>query len=777
MIAVRKLIFIVLAATLVLGGCDWFQKDSSPSEGGGPRLANQSRVDRLVLRLGAEEIKAGPVGSGRAFFAGEFDRHLCPAIDELVAIGEPAVARLRETLSHANPVTCRNAAFALARLGDPVAASHLYTVAEDANKTPPVIRARAIDLIIALSRISREQAPTDFARLATLFDTESRQTRSRSRHVQVACLRAAAADGSPEARELVLGNISSRDRAIRCAAIEALGSFEGTQPPNAVLAALDDRNPRLVAAAMRTVARLKGDTLCDRFARLIGHSDPSVRIEAIRLVAELKPPEGGELLVSALDDSDIAVQREVVVAMETLGDASALDRGLENRRWRVRAASVAALGRLKSATSLAAMGELADDKSFNVRTALAIAVGRIGHPAGARVLVRLLRDSASTVRRAARDAFGRVTGDALEDYNPAAPPWQNAEAIGRAEKWANEHAKPLPARGTSANTAEANDPKLKDIRTLVDALALPPGKTRQLAVAALIAQGQKVAAVLEEELDRRPTAVANALLDDVLPVVDPFYMDLTNLDHEDTSRRRQAAIRFARQARSRKVPKAVWPRVRRSLSGETDGLVRRLLAERLVAVGDPGAADVLIEGLKVDDVRSRQAAALHLGQLKSRKAVAPLVKALEDERTQVQYAAAWALGEIGDTSAVKPLEQMLATRDIAGRIAVGAALAKLGVENGRDELIRLMVETATTTQVAAAEAMVEAPHEAYIPMLIEKLDPNNVRLTTAATAALRKITGKKFGYQSRAVKAVRDRAITDWRQWFETTQKVKVLGR
>lgn len=776
MIAVRKSIFIVLTMAVALGGCGWFQKDASPSAGPGPRLANQSRVDRLVLRLAAEEIKAGPVGTGRALFAGEFDRHLCPAIDELVTTGEPAIAPLRKALRHANPVVRRNAAFALAQLGDAAARDPLYTVAED-TRTPPVLRAKAIDLIVALSKTSSEQAPLDFPRLATLFDTQSRQTRNRSRHVQVACLRAAAASGSPEARELVLGNLGNRDRAIRCAAIEATGSFEGLPPPAAVLAALDDRNPRLVAAAMRAVARLQRDTLRGRFARLIGYPDPGVRIEAIRLVAELRPPDAGDLLVSALDDKDIAVQREVVAAMEALGDASALERALKNPRWRVRAASVAALGRLRSATSLAAMGDLADDKSFNVRTALARAVGQIGHAAGARVLVRLLRDSASTVRTAARDAFGQITGEALEDYDPATPPWQNAEAIGRAETWADEHASPLPVRRPSGSTAAANDPTRKDIRTLVDALALPPGKTRQLAVSALIAQGRKVAAVLEEELDRREPAIANVILDEVLSVVDPFYMDLANLDHKDTARRRQAAIRFARQARSRKVPKAVWLRVRRSLSGETDGLVRRLLAERLVAVGDPGAADVLIEGLKVDDVRSRQAAALYLGQLKSRKAVAPLIEALEDERTQVQYAAAWALGEIGDPSAVKPLEQMLVTRDVAGRVAIGTALAKLGVENGRDELIRLMVGTTTITQVAAAEAMAEAPHEAYIPMLIEKLDPNNVRLTTAVTAALRQITGKTFGYQSRAVKAVRDRAITDWRQWFETTQKVKVLGR
>jgi len=291
-----------------------------------------------------------------------------------------------------------------------------------------------------------------------------------------------------------------------------------------------------------------------------------------------------------------------------------------------------------------------------------------------------------------------------------------------------------------------------------------------------VRQGAAALPELEAAVDARPPEVRRALMEEVLPVIDPFYMNLIVLAKKDDVKRRQAAIRFARDVVGRQPPKAVWAQIRQTLRGETDDLVRRLLVEKLCEVPDGGADEVLIEGLTMDDPRTRQSSARLLGKLKSRAAVAPLTKALNDERTAVQYAAAWALGEIGDASAVEPLRKMLVTRDMAGRLAFGAALAKLGDPSGRDELVRIMVEGDTSVQVEAAEAMTAAPHDTFVPILIEKLDVNNLRLTTALDQALRTISGQDFGYRPQATKPVRDRAVESWRRWFEETQKVKPAG-
>lgn len=780
MTSLRSLIFasLSIAAALAAAGC---QDKAGPSSAAvaaaepALKMGDPSRVDRLILRLGAEEIVPGPTVGGSAFFAGEFDRLSCPAVDELVNVGLSAVSPLKKALGSDNPIVSRNAAFALARLGQTAAVNRLYAAVEDSS-LQPLIRARAVDLLIDLAAKTRGQAALDFPRLAAVFAAQA-STNSASRHVRMSVLRAAGLDRGAEARELVLSNLDSRDRALRCAAIEATASLALKEPPEPVVKALDDRNPRIVAAAMAAVGHIRPEDLSARFAALLKNPDAAVRIDAVRLVARLAPPGGAALLADAIDDRDLEVQREAVAAVEKLGSLEMLQQALENPRWRVRKASVEALARLKAKQALSALADLTQDDSFNVRAALALAVGEIGHPSGTTILLELLSDSAASVRDAARESFARLSGEALDDYNPAMAPWQNEEALNRARAWVKTNAGAFPAPAGARKPPEgppANEAQRKvDVARLIDALALPPGPTRQLAVSALVRQGADVMSDLEAAVDARPAEVRQALLEEVLPVIDPFYMNLIILSKKDDARRRQAAIRFAREVAGRKPPQAVWTQVRQALRGETDDLVRRLLVERLCEVGDSGAAEALIEGLAMEDPRTRQSSALLLGKLKSRSAIAPLVKALHDERTTVQYAAAWALGEIGDPSAIQPIERMLVTRDLAGRLAFGTALAKLGAQSGRDELVRLMVEAATTTQVEVAEAMAAAPDETYVPILIEKLDPNNLRLTTALAEALRAVTGQDFGYRPQATRAVRDRALDQWRRWFEETQKVK----
>jgi len=334
-------------------------------------------------------------------------------------------------------------------------------------------------------------------------------------------------------------------------------------------------------------------------------------------------------------------------------------------------------------------------------------------------------------------------------------------------------AKDGPGDPNGAAKEAAIDP---ETRKLIDALALPPGEHRQLAIAALVRMKDKAIAPLEVSVDVRPPEIATAILDDVLPVIDPLYMALVKLRRDDVAERRQAAIRFARAAKGRRLPGAAWRRAQHALAGETDGQVRRLLTERLFEAGHEGLADALVHGLKLSDVRARRSAARYLGRLKSPKAVPHLVECLHDERTSVQHAAAWALGQMSDPAAIEPLRQAVLTRELAGRLAFGAALARLGDATGREELVRLMVEAKTSTQVQVAEAMAEAPHVDYVATIIEKLDLHNPRLTAVLTAALRKITGQDFGYRPRASAAVKKKALEEWRAWFAASQQIRIPG-
>lgn len=503
-----------------------------------------------------------------------------------------------------------------------------------------------------------------------------------------------------------------------------------------------------------------------RLAELLKSQNPNVRVQAVRSIAAEKPPNSAALLSLAIQDPDVTVQVEAVAAMEKLAMRDLLEDALLQPRWRVRRAAVGALGRLKSPAALPALLQVADDQSYGLRAAAAKAIGEIGNPAGAEALVRLLADPAVTVRQAAQESFGKLSGDKMEDFNPAEPAWKNEVALARARSWAAQHAAKTPGPQPVVDA---------EVEKLLDALAAPQGEARARAVAALVARKEAAVPALEWAADQRAAPVAAAILEEVLPAVDPLYAELKNLGEQDGPRRRLATLRFARLAKGRALPQAALARVRARLAGETDLVVRRLLAERLEEAKDPGLADVLIEGLKLENPQVRAESAQTLGRLKCKKASPQLVQALRDGQPEVQYAAARALGEIGPGApgAVAPLEKCLLAREVAGRLAFGAALARLGAQSGRDELVRLLTDRTINVAVEVAEAMAAAPHESFVPALIERLDPNNLRLTAALDAALRKITGQDFGYRPNDPQAARERALAAWREWFRTAEQVK----
>ncbi|NIA21055.1 MAG: hypothetical protein GWP05_03570, partial [Anaerolineaceae bacterium] len=660
---------LIAAAVLVAAGC---RADKQPAgapaltgqpEGSSPAATTDQAISQWIARLDEESIVTGRAGGRQPFYSGEFDRHGCQAADRLVGMGREAVAALRKAARGADPVARRNAAMALARLGDASAVEVLYQAAEQKNLRP-VIRGQAILLLAELARSNPEKsAAIDLPRLMAIFHQRKRAS-DPSRHILTAIIRAAAVAGTPQGRNVVVGMLPSREPALRHAALEALREVELPETPPLVIEALGDRNPRIVLAAMALLAHRGGDEMAGRYARLLAGGDEKVRIEAVRRIGLAPGPEAGRLLLKVIDDPSLSVQREVIASAEKIGDASLLERALTVGRWRIRKAAVEALGRMKSAHSLGALAALTGDDSYNVRRSMAEAVGEIGRPVGAPIIVDLLADSASTVRAAAAESFARIAGFALKGFDPGWQPWKNAEAIKMARTWADQHSGPAAGDDPADSNAAAEGAVKIDLqtRTLIEALALPPGEHRQLAIAALVRMKERAIAPLEASVDARPPEIATAILDDVLPVIDPLYMALKKLRSEDVAVRRQAAIRFARAAKGRRLPEAAWQRARHVLSGETDGQVRRLLTERLFEAGDDALADALVHGLKLSDVRARQSAARYLGRLKSPKAVPHLVECLHDERTSVQFAAAWALGRIGDPAAVEPLKRALMTR-------------------------------------------------------------------------------------------------------------------
>ena len=135
----RKPIFAGLVIALSLTSAACRPAAAPPLPALTPADAETARVDRLVARLDTEEIVPGPLGGIAPLFPGEFDRHRCPAADELAALGAEALPPLHKALDDPDPAIRRNAAFALARLGDAGAADRLYEAAES-ERLPPLLR-------------------------------------------------------------------------------------------------------------------------------------------------------------------------------------------------------------------------------------------------------------------------------------------------------------------------------------------------------------------------------------------------------------------------------------------------------------------------------------------------------------------------------------------------------------------------------------------------------------------------------------------------------------
>ena len=103
--------------------------------------------------------------------------------------------------------------------------------------------------------------------------------------------------------------------------------------------------------------------------------------------------------------------------------------------------------------------------------------------------------------------------------------------------------------------------------------------------------------------------------------------------------------------------------------------VRSQIVEALVRHG-AGVVSLLVERLRVEDLETRQAAAVALGRIGDRRATTALVEVLRDP--EMAMSAAGALARIGDRDAFEGLMAMLGEPAPATRQAVIAALNSIG---------------------------------------------------------------------------------------------------
>ena len=175
---------------------------------------------------------------------------------------------------------------------------------------------------------------------------------------------------------------------------------------------------------------------------------------------------------------------------------------------------------------------------------------------------------------------------------------------------------------------------------------------------------------------------------------------------------------------------------------------------KLAELGKEGV-DVLIAGLKDENLRVRGNAAWTLGKIGDKRAVEPLLAALKDKESNVRRATSEALGKIGDKRAVEPLIAALKDEDSNVQRAAAEALGKIGDKRAVEPLIAAFRDKDSHVRNNAAEVLGKIGKPAVEP-LIAVLRDKDSHVRNNAAEALRKITGKDFG---------EDQA--QWQRWWE----------
>jgi HEAT repeat protein len=164
-------------------------------------------------------------------------------------------------------------------------------------------------------------------------------------------------------------------------------------------------------------------------------------------------------------------------------------------------------------------------------------------------------------------------------------------------------------------------------------------------------------------------------------------------------------------------------------------LTSDLVRDAIVQLGI-SAVPALIDALRDDDPRIRQAACTALGQIGNLAAVSELTKRLQDSVSDVRKAACTALGQIGDPSAVPALIACLNDWFISG--AAANALVQIG-KPAVPALIETLTSPSNRVCIAACTALGEIGDPDAVPELIQCLEDADWSVRSAACTALAQI--------------------------------------
>lgn len=504
---------------------------------------------------------------------------------------------------------------------------------------------------------------------------------------QARIVRALADIGDPRGIPVVLSALESQEGAVRLTATRALASFR------------DDRMTEAVKA------------------RVAAECSPDEKRALVQAVRALGIPAAADNL-KRWRGADAALDREIAVTLQALGDADAGAFVAQNFFQLPKSTQDEVIARWKSAPDARAVP----------------------------VLVRLLKEGPVVDRRAAA-----VTFDAFRTDLPIEP---LADALADADQETRE----------AAARALTHAPEADVIPFLADRLkADPPTPVRNAIIAALTPFDREkvipalIAVRLDKE-DRPIPGIAFAL--EKLGVV----TDALNATLADTTlpaaRRIEAALRLGQLGE----PDALDKLVRLKTGG--DVATRRAVTVALGSLGDLRAVEPLIATLDDADpsVRAEAAAGLKKLGFTAEKLAADLAAAPPSARVE----ALRLLAKLGGTGQSRLVIAQLQSREPIVRGTAAYALGELKTDGAAEALIPILRDPDAAVRLQAATALGRIGDAKASDALAAALRGNDAALATEAAASLAKLNERK------AVPALLDALKSP--NWAVRAQVARTLG-
>ena len=528
---------------------------------------------------------------------------------------------------------------------------------------------------------------------------------------------------------------------IRQTAITLLGKAGDKRAATTLADLLGDDSESLRRAAAEALTKVAHAGVAEKVLAALKGDDPFVQGRMARILGELGEKRAVEPLVKLLTGPKRDLQAPAAEALGKIGDKRAvlpLIAAAKSWKRRPKATAIEALGRLGDPQAAEVVLAALNSSYAMTQAAAAWALGSVGDKQAVEPLIPMLTSRHRDVRRAAAKSLGLLgdpraaqpLADALRYGVPGA-----SEALVKIGKPAIE---PTAALLTEPNffaaqiRAAATLARLKDergLKTLAEAVASMQGKLPIEAIEGLAALKNK------RTTDLLLRAASNQKV---------------------RMSARTAAIRALGQRPDGDVVLGLL-RIEQNRSSITDAV-----SEALEAIG-PKAKPVLLAALDDSDTKVRRAAITALGQLRVKKALAPLAKGLTDPdvRSWAQGAldefgveavpavigllghedkqASWAAEEIlvrSGAAAVEPTLKLLKSDSPKVRGAAADVLGKLGDRRAVKPLLGMLRETGYWARLSVVEALGKLKDPRAVAPIIPLLRDKDDSVRTVSADAL-----------------------------------------